>query len=219
MLYPTWTTHQWVGAMHGEVSAWQQRSAQHTPDERDLLIAAMREHNKGLARTSQAGLKDPFSYEQPGFDLLPYGIEDDVVARIRIPRLDLDAPVVLGGSAENLARGTALLGQTSLPVGGKNTNVVIAGHRTPGMLWDVEQLSMGDTIEVTNVRDTLTYRIVETEIITPDAIDRVLIQPGRDLVTLVTCHPLRRNYQRYVVRAERVEEPPTPTPTPTPTPR
>lgn len=207
MLYPTWVTHRSVTAMHAEVAAWQTRVASASDDDLAALIEAMRAYNAELAQTAQVGLRDPFSYEQPGFDLSPYGIDDDVVGRLRIARLDLDAPVVLGGSAANLDRGVALLGQTSLPVGGGNNNVVLAGHRAPGMLWDVEQLTVGDIVEVTNARDTLTYRVVETEIITPDAIDRVLIQPGRDLITLVTCHPLRENYQRYVVRAERVGDP------------
>lgn len=33
----------------------------------------------------------------------------------------------------------------------------------------------------------------------------LLIQPGRDLLTLVTCHPLGSNRQRYVVYCERTE--------------
>lgn len=38
-------------------------------------------------------------------------------------------PVYLGASTENMARGGALLGQTSMPLGGANTNTVIAAHR------------------------------------------------------------------------------------------
>lgn len=206
LLYPTWLTHRLVAAMDVEVTNWQERTAEHGSSELDGLIAAMHEHNLQLAQSAQSGLKDPFSYEQPGFDLSAYGIAEDVVGRLKVSRLGLDAPIVLGGSADNLARGIALLGQTSLPVGGENTNVVLAGHRTPGMLWDVEDLQIGDTIEVSNVRDTLVYRIIETKVIVPSAIEEVLIQPEKDLITILTCHPLRKNYQRYLVRAERVLE-------------
>ena len=54
-----------------------------------------------------------------------------------------------------------------------------------------------------NFRETLTYTVAETRIIEPTDIGELLIQDGRDLVTLVTCHPLGSNAQRYVVYCER----------------
>lgn len=50
--------------------------------------------------------------------------------------------------------------------------------------------------------------VLNLSIGTPNAneeTEEVLIQEGRDLVTLITCHPYRHNYQRYVVYCERVE--------------
>ena len=41
----------------------------------------------------QSGLKDPFAYETPAFDLTGYGLPDDMIAALWIPRLDLDLPV------------------------------------------------------------------------------------------------------------------------------
>ena len=52
-----------------------------------------------------------------------------MLAVLWIPRLNLELPVYLGASRENLAKGAALLGQTSMPLGGENTNTVIAAHR------------------------------------------------------------------------------------------
>ena len=48
--------------------------------------------------------------------------------------------------------------------------------------------------------------MVDIEIVWPDEIDKVLIQDGRDLVTLMTCHPYGKNSQRYLVYLERVEK-------------
>ena len=45
--------------------------------------------------------------------------------------------------------------------------------------------------------------MAELKIIDPADISSVLIQPGRDLLTLSTCHPYTQNYQRYLVIAER----------------
>ena len=123
-----------------------------------------------------------------------------------IPRLDLELPVYLGASRENMAKGAALLGQTSMPLGGENTNTVLAAHRGyygAEMLRNVQRIQVGDKIQLTTPWDTLIYRVAELKIIDPADISSVLIQPGRDLLTLSTCHPYTQNYQRYLVIAER----------------
>lgn len=102
--------------------------------------------------------------------------------------------------------GAAHLTQTSYPIGGENTNCVLAAHRgyyKAPMLREVERLQIGDTVYLQNFRETLTYTVSELRIIDPSDVDALLIQPGRDLLTLVTCHPLGSNRQRYVVYCER----------------
>ena len=73
------------------------------------------------------------------------------------------------------------------------------------MLREVEKLTPGDAVYIENFRETLTYTVAETQIIAPTDIEALLIQEGRDLLTLVTCHPLGSNAQRYVVYCERAE--------------
>lgn len=58
-------------------------------------------------------------------------------------------------------------------------------------------------MEITNLWETLEYEVVKCIVISPDDLDAVKIRPGRDLVTLVTCHPYTHNYQRYVVYCAR----------------
>ena len=93
------------------------------------LYAAMQDYNSEIYAGGQSGLTDPFAYEEAPLDLAAYGYDDDVLAVLWIPRLNLELPVYLGASRENLAKGAALLGQTSMPLGGENTNTVIAAHR------------------------------------------------------------------------------------------
>ena len=93
------------------------------------LYAAMQDYNAEIYAGGQSGLTDPFAYEEAPLDLAAYGYDDDVLAVLWIPRLNLELPVFLGASRENLAKGAALLGQTSMPLGGENTNTVIAAHR------------------------------------------------------------------------------------------
>lgn len=170
------------------------------------LYAAMQDYNAEIYAGGQSGLTDPFAYEEAPLDLAAYGYDDDVLAVLWIPRLNLELPVYLGASRENLAKGAALLGQTSMPLGGENTNTVIAAHRGyygAEMLRNVQQIQIGDKITLTTPWDTLVYRVCELKIIQPDDINAVLIQPGRDLLTLTTCHPYTQNTQRYLVIAER----------------
>lgn len=170
------------------------------------LYAAMQDYNAEIYAGGQSGLTDPFAYEEAPLDLAAYGYDDDVLAVLWIPRLNLELPVYLGASRENLAKGAALLGQTSMPLGGENTNTVIAAHRGyygAEMLRNVQQIQIGDKITLTTPWDTLVYRVCKLKIIQPDDINAVLIQPGRDLLTLTTCHPYTQNTQRYLVIAER----------------
>jgi sortase family protein len=66
---------------------------------------------------------------------------------------------------------------------------------------------IGDSVNITNLWGTLHYRVVETKIIQPNDIDAIKIQPGRDLITLLTCHPYASGgKQRFLVICERMEE-------------
>ena len=141
----------------------------------------------------------------PALDLAKYDWEQEVFARLTVPTINLDVPLYLGASARNLDRGGAILGQTSLPIGGANTNCVIAGHRTwHGVVQFValEQLCVGDRLFLTNPWETLVYEVMETKVITPDALEDIKIQKGRDLLTIFTC--TRPNTRRYLLICERV---------------
>lgn len=173
------------------------------------LYRQMQAYNKRLYSEGQK-LTDPFAYEQPSFDLKQFGLPDNIVGYLSIPKLGVQLPVYLGASRENLRKGAAHLSQTSLPIGGADTNAVIAAHRglaSQEMFLHIDQLEEGDEVTLSNFREVLHYRVTDTEIIAPDEMQKVLIQPGRDLLTLVTCHPYPTTRQRYLVYCERVKEP------------
>lgn len=70
----------------------------------------------------------------------------------------------------------------------------------------IDRLQAGDMVTITNLWETLTYAVVDMEIIQPDQVDKIKIQPGRDLLTLITCHPYASGgRQRLVVYCERRE--------------
>ena len=181
------------------------------PVKYQALLQAMRDYNERIYAENQIGLSDAWSYQTPSFDLAAYGIEDGIVGVIYIPALDVELPIYLGASNENMAKGAVHLSQTSLPIGGENTNAVIAAHRgwyDAAFFRYIEKLRPGDKLTITNLWETLTYEVTEIKIIDPNDIDEILIQPGKDMVTLLTCHPYASGgRQRYVVYCERTGAP------------
>lgn len=148
--------------------------------------------------------------EQPGVLFSVSGQAGDVFGVLSIPKLELEMPLYLGATDRHMADGAAQLGQTSIPIGGENTNAVIAGHRgyngAPYFRY-VPELQIGDSVDITNLWGTLHYKVVETRIIQPNDIDAIKIQPGRDLITLLTCHPYASGgRQRFLVICERTED-------------
>ncbi len=173
------------------------------------LLEEMQAYNRQLYLDGQKDLNSTQAYTRPSFVLSDYGLDTEVFAVISIPKLELAIPVYLGATNQHLSDGAAVLGQTSIPIGGANTNAVIAGHRG----WKgadyfryITELEPGDTVTVTNLWETLTYEVIETQIIEPYEVDKILIRPGEDLLTLLTCHPYASGgRQRYLVFCDRIQ--------------
>ena len=165
-------------------------------------------YNEKIHDEQQVSLSSCAALQKADFQLRDYGRNDEVFAVLNIPRINLDMPVYLGATDQNLANGAAHLSQTSLPIGGENTNCVIAGHRG----WNgayyfryVPDLRKGDVVTLQNLWETLSYQVVETKIIAPSDVDAIRIQEGRELLTLLTCHPYASGgKQRFLVICERV---------------
>lgn len=165
-------------------------------------------YNEKIHDEQQMSLSSRAALQKAAFQLRDYGRNDEVFAILNIPKINLDVPVYLGATDQNLANGAAHLSQTSLPIGGENTNCVIAGHRG----WNgayyfryVPDLRKGDVVTLQNLWETLSYQVVETKIIAPSDVDAIRIQEGRELLTLLTCHPYASGgKQRFLVICERV---------------
>ena len=165
-------------------------------------------YNEKIHDEQQVSLSSCAALQKADFQLRDYGRNDEVFAVLNIPKINLDMPVYLGATDQNLANGAAYLSQTSLPIGGENTNCVIAGHRG----WNgayyfryVPDLRKGDVVTLQNRWETLSYQVVETKIIAPSDVDAIRIQEGRELLTLLTCHPYASGgKQRFLVICERV---------------
>ncbi len=171
------------------------------------LYEKLQKENEKLYINGQNTLIDENTYSAPGIDLSIYDIDNNTIAYITIPRMKITLPILLGASEENMKHGAVHMTGTSYPVGGKNTNCVIAAHRGYSkreMFRNIENLTKGDKVYIRNFRNRLVYTVVENKVIKPDDAESILIQEGKDMITLMTCHPYRKNSHRYVVFCKRV---------------
>lgn len=200
------------GTESGTDSTEATQAAQETepPTPYPELLEMLEAYNRELYEDDQSKLSSLAATEQPGVLFSVSGQAGDVFGVLSIPKLEMEMPLYLGATDKHMADGAAQLGQTSIPIGGENTNAVIAGHRgyngAPYFRY-VPELQVGDSVDITNLWGTLHYKVVETRIIQPNDIDAIKIQPGRDLITLLTCHPYASGgRQRFLVICERMEE-------------
>lgn len=134
-----------------------------------------------------------------------------VMARIRVPAVDIDLPIYHGTDDATLLQGAGHLEGSHLPVGGVDTHTVITAHRglaNAAMFTELDGVGVGDRFTIETLGEVLTYEVVETKVVEPDETDSLRAVAGEDLVTLVTCTPLGINSHRILVTGERV----TPTP-------
>ena len=168
------------------------------------------DYNKGLSSGS-SNIIDPFDNEDYVGDYDIKGIDkDEVFAYLIIPKLDMKKPIYLDATFDHLDRGVAQVEGTSLPLGGMSTRSVIAGHRGwwgDLMFYNVDKLEVGDEIFIDGRTGLLEYRVTGTDIISPSDWESILPVAGKDMVTLLTCHPKRPpRPKRLLINAERVEE-------------
>lgn len=171
------------------------------------LLATLQDYNQRIYAEKQSDLTSLEACEEPAVDLAAYDVGDEIIGVLEIPTMELTMPVYLGASDEHLALGAAVLGSTSAPIGGDNTNCVIAGHRGwrgADYFRHIDRLQVGDTVQLTNLWETLTYTVTDIQIIQPHEVEKIKIRPHRDLLTLLTCHPYASGgKQRYVVVCEK----------------
>lgn len=174
----------------------------------DEMMAKAKSCNEEIYN-ARTGFQDPFSESDERVQSFKscLGMDDeDVFGVIEIPKLELLIPIYLGASDEILDKGIGQVEGSSIPSGGKSTHTVLAGHRgwvTKEMFRDIDQLDNGDVFYIHTMNETLTYRVKEQQVIYPDETESLEIKEGKDLATLITCHPYGHNYQRLLIHGER----------------
>ena len=215
--YPDWsavrTKHQQeqvIRQFQSEVSISDMQQEQEAENKdtvwTETVLEQSKAYNETLFETEQAAFQDAEAVK-----VVPNFFPDarEPIGILSIPAMDCTLPLYVGATDAHLNLGAAVLGGTSLPVGGKNTNSVIAAHRgwkNGKYFKEIEKLRPGNAVFVENPWETLCYKVETCEVIAPTDSERLKIQEGRDMLTLITCHPYRSNgASRYVVYCVRTD--------------
>nr|MBA3488577.1 class E sortase [Longispora sp. (in: high G+C Gram-positive bacteria)] len=115
--------------------------------------------------------------------------------------------VVEGVTQNDLKYAPGHYPQTAMP--GEVGNFSVAGHRSPGLWWDLDRVGNGSVVAVETRDSWYIYRVYQVKIVAPNATEVVAPVPGepdasptKRIVTLTTCNPRFENYQRLIVHGE-----------------
>lgn len=173
----------------------------------DRLYNDVVAYNERVRKDQSSLLINEDSYAESVINLRDYGITDGIFGYLIIPTINMWLPVYLGAGDNNMSYGAAHMTYTTLPLGEKRSNSVIAGHTDYiGRIFfdNLRYLSEGDTVTFRNYWSNLNYKVVKTEICAPDESRDIYISDDRDLLTLFTCIPDGNgDFNRYFVICER----------------
>lgn len=193
-----------------------QDEAVESADEADLAdeLARAQDYNERLL-SSKTVVTDPFDPDaqrvtSEEYESLLNLNDDGVMGTLVIPKIDLEVPIYHYTNDEELQEGVGHMESTSLPVGGPSTHAVLAGHNGLPMvkIFDrLDELEVGDYFVIQVLGEEHAYRVTGKETVLPEETESLVVQDGKDLVTLVTCTPYGVNTHRLLVHAERCELP------------
>ena len=150
------------------------------------------------------GEKDPEYHELLKTDAL------GTMARIRVPKVNIDLPVYHGAGQNTLDMGAGHLYGSSLPVGGKGSHTVITAHTNSaeGMFFTrLDEIGKGDMFYIDVLGHTLAYRVRRIELVDPTGrtsdYATLAARKGVDEATLLTCSG-SGNTKRLLVTGVRV---------------
>ncbi len=146
-------------------------------------------------------------YYTDEYDAILKTDDTNTMAYVEIPKINVYLPIVHGTNMTDLKTKIGHLVNTSVPVGGANTHAVITGHTglvSAELFTNVEHLVEGDEVYIHVLDEILRYRVEKRTVVTPgEEMLHLLIENGRDLLTLYTCTPYGINDCRLLVQCVR----------------
>lgn len=209
MLYP-WISNRWYEHhVDSSYEVYEEQIGNMQDETWEQYREAAENYNRELA-SSHVRITDPFTEDVVGNNinyLTVLSMDDQgTMGFLEIPKIQVKLPVYHGTSEEVLQRGIGHIQGTAFPVGGTGNRSVLSGHtglNSAKMLTDLIEMEEGDIFFLQILNEILAYRVCDIQVIEPDCTDILAAEPGRDLVTLLTCTPYGVNSHRLVVTGER----------------
>jgi sortase A len=122
--------------------------------------------------------------------------------RIRLPRIQVDAPVVQGDGWEQLKKGVGQNLSVGLVNPGEEGNLILSAHNDifGEIFRDLDRLNPGDEVILYTSQRAYTYLVTNTQIVEPTQVD-VMGPAEQPVVTLISCYPYLKDNKRIVVTA------------------
>ena len=205
LLYPT-VSNWWNSRVSSRaVSSYMENVGVIDNEEYNKMIEDAKAYNQSLlSRQNGFALNDGLRAQ---YDTL-LDVSGGIMAYIEIPSIQVELPIYHGTSEPVLQIAVGHLEWTSLPVGGESTHVGLSGHRglpSARLFTDLDKLVVGDIFVIHILDEKITYEVDQIKIVEPHNSEDLLIEEGKDLVTLVTCTPYGVNSHRLLVRGHRIE--------------
>lgn len=207
LLYPQVSRLYYRVQANNNIGIFDEASAHLDEEEVNRRMELARAYNASLVNDIS---EDPYSEDKKEEGKKEYARMLEVheqIGHINIPRINTDIPVYAGTSEEVLQKGAGHLEGTSLPIGGNNSHTVITAHSglpTAKLFTDLSKVKMGDKFYFHNLKEVLAYQVDQIKIVEPSNFEDLLIVPGHDYATLLTCTPIMINSHRLLVRGHRV---------------
>lgn len=126
----------------------------------------------------------------------------DVIGILNIDKINIKLPIKSYFNEEEIKSYAGHLPGTAMP--GELGNCVIAGHRARarGRLFNrLDELEIGDIILITYNSNNYVYKVTDIKIVEPTDVSVLNVADGESILTLITCHPVKINSHRLIIRA------------------
>jgi len=195
-------------------------------DRKEEFLAAAIQYNEDLATNGSGYLVTKFQHKEQCseeevdmYDRMLKNSSSSIICTLSIPKIAVTLPVYHWSSDSVLEKGIGHIHGSSLPIGNgvdpsdpafsniSGSHSLFIGHRglpSLKLFSDLDEVGYDDMIYVKTLGDIYAYKVCEINTVLPEEVENVKIQPGRDLITLVTCTPYGVNTHRLLVTAERV---------------
>lgn len=155
----------------------------------------VKHNNDNIVRNYEEGINNPSKNQEE--------LNKNIVGILQIKNIDLKVAIGEGTDEDTLKYAVGHFIDTKMP--GEVGNFAVAGHSAytyNRFFANLEDIKIGDEIDVKTKRGDYTYKVKSTEVVTPDKVDVLNSSDDKKNITLITCTPRFIGSHRLVIKGE-----------------